>query len=176
MRGKRRPERIILIGFMGTGKTHWAKRLARRLKWTVFDCDREIEKKEKRNIVRIFSEAGERYFRKKEGAMLRRALRLRKAVIATGGGVVLSRSNRRLIRDKGLAVWLQAPPELVWKRVGADRSRPLLAVSDPRIEIRRLLKKRSPLYRTAADEVVRTGSRKTISQMTRVLKKYGLIA
>ena len=176
MRGKRRPERIILIGFMGTGKTHWARRLARRLKWTAFDCDSEIEKKEKRSIVAIFGEAGEAYFRKKETTILRRALGLKKAVIATGGGAVLSKSNRRLIKEKGLSVWLKTPPALVWKRVGADRKRPLLAVADPRLEIRRLLKKRSPLYRTAADEVVRTGGSKTVSNMTRILKKYGLIA
>lgn len=175
MRGKERPLRIILIGFMGSGKTHWAKRLARRLGWRVFDCDREIEKKEKRSIVTIFDENGEAYFRKKEGAMLRRALGFKRIVIATGGGVVLNKTNRRLIREEGLSIWLKTPPSVVWKRVRENRSRPLLAVEDPRIEIRRLLKKRGPLYRTAADEVVRTGERRTRSDFMKLLRKYGLL-
>ncbi len=169
------PDRLVLVEIMGTGKSHWARRLARKLRWAYRDCDRLVERAERRSVARIFSEDGESYFRKAESAALRRALEPRRVVVATGGGAVLKKQNRDLMRSSGLVLWLRAGPGRVWARVRGDPSRPLLDVPNPRAEIRRLLKKRNPLYRACADETVRTGAA-AAKRFDGILKRHGLLS
>ncbi|MFD0587965.1 shikimate kinase [Paenibacillus sp. GCM10027627] len=139
-------DKLILIGFMGTGKSSVSRGLAERLGWERVDVDEEIEKAEGRTIASIFSDAGEEAFRTIESSMLRTiAEDDRPAVVATGGGAVLSSENRDCMKTNGFVVALQASPEMIISRVMTDSSRPLLAggVSE---RVHRLLEERRGAY------------------------------
>lgn len=146
---------VILIGFMGSGKTTVGLRLSYRLRRTVTDTDKEIERREKRTISDIFATDGEAYFRKKETECLRRLLdSTASQIISVGGGLPLCRENRALLQKLGQVFYLRAQAETIYERVKNDTSRPLLKVDDPKARIREMLKERDPYYREAADVVV----------------------
>ncbi len=139
---------ISLIGLMGSGKSEVGQALARRLGWECVDTDAEIEARERRTIPVILRESGEPHFRTVERAVVREAARRRGAVIATGGGAVLSPVTRRALTKAGPVFYLRAPVELLLKRVGGDRGRPLLG-DDPQSALERLLTEREALYTQA---------------------------
>ncbi|MGI6097034.1 MAG: shikimate kinase [Dethiobacteria bacterium] len=142
---------IILIGFMGTGKTKVGKLLAKRLGRKFYDSDKLIEEREGKKISLIFQEKGEAYFRWLETQVIAELSSIPEgtAVIATGGGVVLNETNLGYFRQHGVIIALMASPEEILQRVSADKNRPLLQVDDPLGEIKRLLAERSPLYAKA---------------------------
>lgn len=140
---------IVLIGFMGSGKTEVGKRLADRLGYTFVDTDGIIEKKTGKSIADIFSEYGEDYFRKLESGVAGELSSTRGHVISTGGGIVINRENILNLKKGGLIVWLKASPETIYKRVKSESHRPLLDVEDPLDEIKRLLGLRESLYAEA---------------------------
>ena len=139
---------IVLIGFMGTGKSAVGQILARRLGWTFIDIDRRVEIKERATIPQIFARRGEGHFREVEARIIADVAGKRDAVIATGGGAVLRPENMRALRDHGWVVSLTAPPDLLLKRLTDGERRPLLR-GDVRGNIVRLLDQRRPLYRDA---------------------------
>jgi len=147
------PHHIVLIGFMGCGKSTIGRRLAGMLGVPFVDTDAEIEAKAGMPIARIFEERGEDWFRRLEAAVLQElaAPGAPTRIIATGGGVVGRRANRRLVASLGYVVWLQVSPELVLERTRRNRDRPLLETADPRARIEALLGEREPLYREVAD-------------------------
>ena len=145
---------IVLIGFMGTGKTAVGRCLASRLGRSFVDTDAMIEARAGRTIARIFAEDGEAAFRALEAAAVEEAGASRGAVIATGGGVPLRAENMRRLRGRGVIVALTAAPQAILARVGASGDRPLLG-ADPEAAVRRLLAKRGAAYRDA-DLVVDT--------------------
>jgi shikimate kinase / 3-dehydroquinate synthase len=148
---------IILIGFMGTGKTAVGELVASRLGCPFIDTDALIEAQAGRPIPRIFAEDGEAAFRRLEAAVVSDATTRSGSVIATGGGVVLSSENMDRLRRNGLIIALHADPGAILARVGtAAGDRPLLG-ADPEGNVRRLLEERAPYYR-AADLVVETSS------------------
>jgi shikimate kinase len=151
-----RGERIILVGFMGTGKTAVGARLARRLGFAHADSDRAVVRAEGRPIREIFARRGERYFRSVESRVLARLLRRRRIVVSAGGGAVLAPRNRRLFK-RGTVVWIRAGVGTIHRRVRGNGDRPLLlgAPGGLRATLARLLKRREPLYRRAADITVR---------------------
>src|SRR5690554_3012529 len=135
--GERRNLKIVLVGFMGTGKTEVGKILAERMGMLFIDTDREIEKESGMTIPEIFSAKGEVYFRKLESGVLERVLfSPDELVLAGGGGIVISDYNRRIIKERGNPVLLTAPPELIMERV-RESDRPLLQKSNPLEEIKR---------------------------------------
>ncbi len=136
---------ISLIGLMGSGKSEVGRALARRLGWECVDTDAEIETRERRTIPVIFRESGEPHFRTVERAVIREATRRRGAVIATGGGAILSPVTRRALAQAGPVFYLRAPLDMLLQRVGGDRGRPLLG-DDPRAALERLLHERESLY------------------------------
>ena len=140
---------IVLIGFMGTGKTSVGKILARRLKKTVRDVDEFIEAKEKRSIRDIFEKDGEVYFRRAEKEAVQALAREENVVITTGGGVVLDPENTKVLSENGWIVALHASPETIFRRVKHSRKRPLLQDGDMLSEIKKLLEARRPFYRRA---------------------------
>ena len=145
---------VILIGFMGCGKTTVGLRLSYRLRRTVIDTDKEIEKEEKRSISDIFAVEGEACFRDKETECLRKLLENREnRIISAGGGLPLREENRKLLRELGQVFYLRAKAETIYERVKFDTSRPLLQVEDPQAKIRMLLRERDSCYRDAADVV-----------------------
>ena len=140
---------IVLIGFMGTGKSAVGKKLAQRLRMGYLDTDELIEKREKRKIFQIFQEKGEGYFRKVETQVVKEVASRDNYVIATGGGVVLKEENVAALRKNGFIICLSADPETIWRRTANDSKRPLLEGKDPRKRIEDLLKTRKPYYQKA---------------------------
>lgn len=138
---------ISLIGFMGTGKSAVGKELAERLNYQHLDTDREIEKRTGRSIPEIFESEGEEYFRKLESELLKDILEDNgEIVLSTGGGIVLSPLNRKLLKEKSIPVLLEAGAREIYERVKNDTHRPLLRVSDPLAEIENLLAERKEYY------------------------------
>ncbi|OIO40419.1 MAG: hypothetical protein AUJ75_00215 [Candidatus Omnitrophica bacterium CG1_02_49_10] len=137
---------IILIGFMGTGKTAVAKRLAERLKKKYLSVDELIEKKAGKKISRIFSDDGERAFRDIESEAARELSGYKDAVIDAGGGIVIRKENMDNLSKAGIVVCLRADADTIWKRVKDEGHRPLLDVEDPGAKIRELLGAREEFY------------------------------
>ncbi len=155
---------LALIGFRGTGKLTVGRILARRLKRSFRDCDREIEARAGLSIRAIFSESGESAFRDWEEQILAELTAGRPEIIlATGGGAVLRETNRQRLRDFGLVVWLKAHPSELARRLEADirglAERPALTNAGTLDEIVPVLEARIPLYQESADAVVETGER-----------------
>jgi shikimate kinase len=142
------PENIVLIGFMGCGKSTVGRELQQRLGYPLVDMDQVIESRTGKPITRIFEEDGEIAFRDMETALLRELAdpSAPRRIISTGGGVVGSAENRGLLRQLGYVVWLHAPPAVLLERTSKNRSRPLLHTDDPAARIQSLLDIRQPLY------------------------------
>ncbi len=140
---------IILVGFMGTGKTAVAQALARKLKMKYVDLDDVIETDAGRSINKIFAESGEDHFRYLEKEAARKVSSLDQQVVATGGGVVLDKQNMKNLSKHGIVVCLTATPAVIYSRVKGQRHRPLLKVDKPREAIKRLLESRHPYYAKA---------------------------
>jgi shikimate kinase len=165
---------IILTGFMGTGKTAVGKRLARRLGWSFVDVDRLIEAGAKMPIARIFSERGERVFRRLEQRQLGRVVRGQHQVIATGGGAVMDPKNRLRLRSSGPVVCLEARPKVILERIGRRlQVRPLLAgAADPLARIKQLLHQRAAAY-AQADLTVDTSDLPVDALVEQLMQKLG---
>jgi len=141
---------IILTGFMGTGKSVVAKKLAQELRMGYIDTDKIIEDKEKCKIRKIFEERGENYFREIETKIIKEVSSLNNYVIATGGGVVLKEENIKALRKKGFIIYLSANPEVILKRTEKNEERPLLLnCKDPYKKIEEMLSFRKPYYEKA---------------------------
>ncbi|WP_338835328.1 shikimate kinase [Neomoorella thermoacetica] len=139
------PGNIVLIGFMGSGKTTVGRLLARDLGWSFLDTDTMVEERLGLPVKEIFAREGEEFFREVEKEAVARVATARQAVIATGGGAVLCGVNVQLLREGNKVVWLQVRPETALKRAGLDDSRPLLQGREPR-DIAALLRRREPYY------------------------------
>jgi shikimate kinase len=139
-------DKIYLVGFMGAGKSSVARALGRRLDWRAEDIDARIEQAERRDIPTIFRDSGEPYFRAREREALIDLLPERGAVIASGGGTFADASNRELMLRDGGVVWLDAPFEIILKRVPRDGRRPLAA---DRLSMEQLYNQRLTAYRQA---------------------------
>jgi 3-dehydroquinate synthase len=140
--------KIVLTGFMGTGKTSIGEEIARRLGYPFIDTDTLIEDREEMPISLIFKEKGEEYFRTVERGVVEEVSSRRNVVIATGGGVIKDRKNVDNLGRRGIIVWLRADPGIIMKRVMLEGGkRPLLDVEEPLQEIRKLLNERELFYR-----------------------------
>jgi shikimate kinase len=150
------PRNIVLIGFMGAGKSSVGRDLAHHYKFRFLDTDSMIRQKYGKSIPEIFAQLGEETFRADEHAALLHLQRARGIVLATGGGIILRPENHPLLKNIGYVVWLTADEETIWNRVGLNPNRPLLQTENPRETISRLLEYRSPFYQEAADLKVNT--------------------
>lgn len=155
--GESRVSCLILIGMMGAGKTTVGKELARRRKVRFADCDQEIIARTGVSIPTIFEIEGEEGFRRRETQMMDELSQEPDIVIATGGGVVTTPANRGLMRERGVVVYLDVPPAVLYERTRHDRNRPLLQVDNPRQRIEELYRQRDPLYREVAHLIVEGG-------------------
>ena len=140
---------VVMVGMMGAGKTAVGKALAHRLGVPFADSDAEIEAAANMSIPEIFARDGEAFFRRKEAQVISRLLADRSGILSTGGGAFLAESNRRMISDRGVSVWLDADLDTLWNRVRHKDSRPLLRTPDPRGALTRLYEQRVPIYRLA---------------------------
>lgn len=148
--------RVILTGFMGTGKTEVGRRLARRLGRPFVDTDELIEAAAGHSVAEIFAGEGEAHFRALERNAVAQACTVPEAVIATGGGTLTDPENRRRLTAAGPIVCLTADAEEILRRIGDPGSRPLLAAhsADSRLgRVQDLLAERAAAYAAAAHAV-----------------------
>ena len=146
---------IVLIGFMGSGKSSAGRILERKTGWPRFDTDEMVSARFGRPVPEIFADFGEDTFRDAESEVVGH-LSAAPAVIVTGGGVVLRASNVELLRRVGTLVHLEADEETLFRRVSRRATRPLLQTENPRATLAELLRVRLPLYRAVADFQVDT--------------------
>ncbi|MDE7326288.1 MAG: shikimate kinase [Lachnospiraceae bacterium] len=148
---------IILIGFMGSGKTSVGGKLSRALHYDFLDTDGMLEEEFGCTIREFFAEWGEEEFRKRETMLLSGlSKKLTKTVLSTGGGLPLCPQNAKLLREMGRVIYLKASEEETVKRLSGDTTRPILAGEDLRVKVHRLLEERMPLYKAAAHYTLET--------------------
>ncbi len=147
---------VLLIGFMGAGKSTVAQLVASRLERPCVDLDRLMQATDGRPIPQIFHEDGEVAFRERERAALESLAMLPPSVVACGGGVVTSDSNRATLKALGYVVYLRITAEETLARVGNDPGRPLLAGGGGLLAVTALLDARESLYSAVADAVIDT--------------------
>ncbi len=148
---------IVLIGFMGSGKSTVGRRLARRLGYGYIDTDQMVESKTGKKVAEIFKEEGEAVFRALERQIVEKASSCGGRVIACGGGAVIDPENVLALKRNGALIYLKASQASLMKRLerGIEK-RPLLKGEDVEARIRELLKQRIKIYEDVADEVVNT--------------------
>ena len=154
-------DNIFFVGLMGAGKTTIGKLLAKKLKKTFYDTDHEIEKKLGVKVSVIFELEGEEGFRKRETQMIDELTNKKNIILATGGGAVLSEENRRLLKERGKVIYLNAKPQHLAKRMAFDKDRPLLQQGNMLDTLNHLYQERHPLYLEVSSFVVDTGQQKT---------------
>ena len=147
---------IVLVGFMGSGKSSVGRLLATYLGFQFVDTDALIVQAAGMPISEIFAKQGEEAFRDLESQTVASLKGRRRLVIATGGGVVIREANRAILRELGFVVGLTADEETIFERVSRNNKRPLLQTPNPRQTISELLQAREPFYRDAAEFVVDT--------------------
>ena len=147
---------LVLIGFMGSGKSSVGRELAKRWNYRFLDTDAMIRHKYDLSIPEIFAKHGENFFREAEYQALVRLRGITSTIIATGGGIVTHPRNLPLLRALGPVIWLSADQATILDRVGKSAHRPMLNQANPEESVTRLLKERVPLYHQAADLRVET--------------------
>ncbi len=160
---------IVIVGFMGTGKTAVAKALAREMRLEYVSVDAVVEDREKRSITDIFRDSGEPYFRNIEKAVVRELSAASGQVIDAGGGVVLDQENMTSLKAGGIVICLWARIETIHERTARARHRPLLNVEDPVGRISELLDRRRPFYEKADYHVDTDGE--SVSAVVEKIKK-----
>jgi len=150
------PGNIVLIGFMGAGKTAVGRALSERLGMQLFDTDRMVEESAGRRIAELWDLEGEEGFRAREHDAVLQACASSGHVIACGGGAVLEIRNYGILKGAGTVVYLRAPATVLRERVGIALDRPLLREEGA---FDKLLAERQPAYESAADVIVDTDGR-----------------
>jgi shikimate kinase len=153
-----RGQAIVLIGFMGAGKSSVGRTLARMTALPRFDTDEMVAARFGLTILEIFERHGEPAFRDAESEALRAVSGKGRAIVVTGGGIVLRPENIALLRALGTVAFLTADENTLFGRLSRRPTRPLLRTENPRATVTALLQKRLPLYRDAADFQVDTAT------------------
>jgi shikimate kinase len=146
-----RGQSIVLIGFMGAGKSAAGRTLARKTGLPRFETDEIVSARFGLSIPEIFASFGEEKFRDAETEAIHQFSREAPAIIVTGGGIVLRPANVQLLRALGMVVSLEADEETLFRRISRHPTRPLLQTENPRAALVELLRAREPLYHSAAD-------------------------
>lgn len=165
------PNRVFLVGPMGSGKTTIGRQLANALSKEFRDSDHEIVKRTGASIPLIFDIEGEEGFRRRERTVIDDLTRQENLVLATGGGAVLAEENRRHLKERGTVVYLYATVGQLLKRTRRDRNRPLLQTDDPKAKLEALMQERDPLYRSVAHTIVYTDDRSVRSVVKELLMR-----
>ena len=147
---------IFIVGPMGSGKSTVGKIIANELFLSFLDTDDEIEKSTGVTIDWIFDLEGEEGFRKRESSILEEMVKQNSIVLSTGGGIIISDSNREMLSSRGTVFYLSTPISVQLERTSKDKDRPLLKNGDPEEILTRLQKERKNLYESVSDHVIET--------------------
>tara|TARA_B110000259_G_scaffold110200_1_gene125997 strand:+ start:89 stop:670 length:582 start_codon:yes stop_codon:yes gene_type:complete len=151
---------IFLIGLMGSGKTTIGRILSKSLNKDFYDSDHVVEEKTGVKVPLIFEYEGEVGFRKREESVLKELVRHKNIVLATGGGVILSKNNCKLLSDNGHVIYLKSNCEDLVARMTGDQSRPLLQEGDLKETLESLFKLRDPMYSSISDYIIETSDKR----------------
>lgn len=164
--------KLILIGFMGSGKSTVGRELARRLGLDFFDTDELVQKKTRMKISEIFKNGGEPYFRQVEEEIIQNLPARDRCVIAAGGGAVLNKTNVKNLKKKGTVVYLKVPFSVLKERLSGVSDRPLLEGSGSRSKkIKTMLESRQNLYESSADVIINCGRKSPEEIATLIMEK-----
>tara|TARA_Y100000992_G_scaffold262998_1_gene199090 strand:- start:1103 stop:1606 length:504 start_codon:yes stop_codon:yes gene_type:complete len=147
---------IFIVGPMGSGKSTVGKIISDELFLNFFDTDDEIESRTGASIDWIFDLEGEEGFRKRESSILEEMVKQNSIVLSTGGGIILSDSNREMLSSRGTVFYLSTPISVQIERTSKDKDRPLLKNGDPEEILTRLQKERKDLYESVSDHIIET--------------------
>jgi len=166
-------EKIFLIGLMGSGKSYWAKKMAKWIKSAGYDLDDLIVMNEEKTIAEIFAEDGEDYFRKTESKLLKWFKEKKKYVLATGGGAPCFNDNMQWMKKEGVVIWLDESVEILVQRLIKEKAhRPLIAHLDEagiatflqQQLVNRFSFYQDAHYRVGSDEIVESVLKKLIQK------------
>ena len=163
---------VVLIGFMGCGKSTIGIKLSYRLRRVVEDTDKLIERRQKRSISDIFAVEGEAYFRDLETQTLKDLTTEKGSkIISVGGGTPVREENRKLLKKLGTVVYLRVQPETVCERLKGDTTRPLLQGDNPQEKVRTLMESRKDAYESCADLIIDVDD-KDVVQIVDLIELY----
>ncbi|WP_153799969.1 shikimate kinase [Foetidibacter luteolus] len=166
--------KIFLLGMMGSGKSYWAKKLAKKLKCGAYDLDYLVEMNEEKTISELFAEDGEAYFRKTEAKILRWFAEKKAFVLATGGGTPCFNDNVEWMNQHGITIWLNEPVETLVERLKPEKShRPLISqLSDDELHnfLNKKLLERTPYYARATYQL--QGNKISDKSFTEIINKH----
>lgn len=154
-------QNIVLIGFMGTGKSSVAHHLHELYQMEIAEMDDMIVEREGMSIPEIFAAKGDAYFRALETNLLKELQSRDNLIISCGGGAALREENVKAMKENGYVVLLTASPETIYQRVGKDKNRPVLNGRRSPEGIRELMEQRRPKYEAAADVIIDTNNKST---------------
>jgi shikimate kinase len=163
---------LVLVGFMGSGKSSVGQRCAEKLHMNFVDTDALIEQRTGKSIPEIFRADGEPHFRALEKEVARELGAKSDHVIASGGGMICDDENARALRANGVVILLWADVETMLQRTSNAKNRPLLEGGEPRERIEKLLAQREPLYRKNSDHVVDTTGKSVKEVVNEVIELY----
>ena len=143
---------IFLIGLPGCGKSSLSRLLSKKMNWEVYDTDEIIEKEAKQNIAEMFQKYGEEYFRSLENKVLKNIVQNNQAIISTGGGIILKKENRDIIKQNGISIFIDRKAEIILENINTD-NRPILTNKNKLIE---LSLQRQKLYEETADIIFKS--------------------
>ena len=175
VRNQEKGNNIVLIGFMGTGKTSLGKAAARKLKIPFLDTDDLIVEKEGMTINEIFATKGEAYFRSLETQIIKELQELEGGhVIAAGGGLPLREENRPLLKKLGHVIYIRTSPQILAERLESDTKRPVLKQGEGTIleKVERILGEREPKYVDAADIIIENDGRSFFNTAKKLINIY----
>ena len=161
---------IVLIGFMGSGKTAVGRQLGERLGMPFKDTDSLIEERLGQKINAIFADKGEAFFRDMESQIIDELTAKDNQVLSCGGGAILRNENVNYLRQNGTLIYLKAPFAVLYNRIKSSSNRPLLTANEPEKTARMLWEARQKVYESAADLSLDT-SKKSIEQIVKEIEK-----
>ncbi|MGL5715566.1 MAG: shikimate kinase [Paraclostridium sp.] len=152
---------IIIIGFMGSGKTTIGRLLSKKYNMEFIDIDEKIEQTENMSISNIFDLKGEKYFRRKESSILKKNINERNVVISTGGGIIEEESNMELLKKNKNVIWLDANTDTILNNISneIDKRPKLKSEENLKLAISKLLKERYSKYKEASNIYINTNNK-----------------
>ena len=160
---------IVLIGMMGSGKTHLGKMLAQSLNIPFYDSDQLVEARGGLSVNEIFELYGEERFRQSEEKTILELLNNEACIIATGGGAPVNSVILNAIKKQAISIWLKSDLKTIYKRIEQSKTRPLLKQDNPKQVLKELLDKREAVY-TQADITIAINHNKADKSLAEMLE------